>query len=333
MSKPDEQRNRQLAKEQRERARAKRSSTLPSGKYSVKGNPPTRPQKKNDKAKPRHIFQWDKMGGDFKLIIEICAAVAIAAALADTIVLAKSVSSPFVPLITYIFAVALCLPFGLYFHTLWGRNRTRQRAVWVTYSVVALLGLLLSGVWEYGLLRPAPTETDVSGYLIPANDPTPPIPSQCNRMGQTVPPDAIALYLGTSMAWSSGEGIRVITIAGKDVLTIYRSQEGIYLDAAVVGANGLYIAKIEKNKFLRNPKTSWYQNRPDRSTLEIHDDQDRVVLYVRYLNPTAIKVRGIFYHPNGRPLIIEEDKMRTPGGMVLSRFCAGEIREGAFSFD
>jgi hypothetical protein len=165
-------------------------------------------------------------------------------------------------------------------------------------------------------IRSHAPKTDVSGLLVPANDPY--LQDECSAK---ISLGALRIYLGNStISTTSGSSPfpapnspYPVILSGNErlprpILTIEKSNEGyLYLTADIRGADGRFIAKIERNKFLRNPHTTWYQKTPDRSSLAIYDDMNEEVLYVRYMNPTAIRVRGRFNYP-GRLTMVITDK-------------------------
>ncbi len=174
-------------------------------------------------------------------------------------------------------------------------------------------------------------ETNESGYLVPASD-----PNRDDKCATRVPAEAFRAYLGDSTIWTkSGKSTLPVPnspypviVAGNagnmPLLSIEKSTEGyLYLAAQIIAADGRFMAKIDRNEFKRNPHTTWYQKRPDRSTLAIYDDHDREVLYVRYMNSHAIKIRGIFTYPNQqRTLMITDTEILGPGGATIQGMCA-----------
>ena len=91
------------------------------------------------------------------------------------------------------------------------------------------------------------------------------------------------------------------------------------------------VATIENNEFRINPNNYFYIERPDRHTLIVRDQQNRECLNVRFLNPAAIKVLGVFEFPTAKipAIVIDKEKVLSIEGTVLRDMCMGE-GEGAF---
>jgi hypothetical protein len=75
-----------------------------------------------------------------------------------------------------------------------------------------------------------PIETDSEIYLVPGNKPTPDAP--CDRDSLTAPPKgAVAFLVGSNEFWSSLAGeSRVITLDGKPVVSMKKSDRGLLFD-------------------------------------------------------------------------------------------------------
>lgn len=85
------------------------------------------------------------------------------------------------------------------------------------------------------------------------------------------------------------------------------------------------LAASETTDLISAEKVSTLQRkRGDLSTIIIHDESGRELLYVRYLNPTAVRVRGIFTCPKPRltTTIVTNETVETPRGM--SRLILGK---------
>lgn len=146
--------------------------------------------------------------------------------------------------------------------------------------------------------NPLKTETETEGYLIPANDPNP--PNSCNSV---IPKDALVMYFGDSVAYTSQKSYPIIILDGQDVFSIYQTQEGLSVNYTMRSQDGRIIAKIEGNKFVVNRNNILNRERPDKHTLIVNDEFGKKVLYVRFLNESSVKILGIFYRPSSlKPL-------------------------------
>ena len=148
------------------------------------------------------------------------------------------------------------------------------------------------------------SETEIHGALFPANDPSPRPPQNCS------PPlnkDTLLFYFGNSLAWAEGFPRTVLRIKNDDIVTINKGSSGIQISAKIFSEDFRIIAKIVDNEFFLNPNNSFRRERPDRHTLVVYDQKDRMALYVRYLNSFAVKLLGAFYSQGMPPVVIREE--------------------------
>jgi hypothetical protein len=192
----------------------------------------------------------------------------------------------------------------------------------ITNTAIAILILLW--VPRMGdLIRATQTqESETQGYLIPANDSNPPNPCE-----ESIPDDAILIYLGNSLAYVEGESSDIFTLAWESVLSFRRTPKGISINAILRSKDGRGIVIIENNEFIINRNNFWYKKRPDKHTLEVYDEYNQRVFYIRYLNEDAIKIIGVFYakDPSIPPIKIEEDKQFF-ASFQTSAGCIGTLR-------
>ncbi|HEY0375986.1 MAG TPA: hypothetical protein VGC87_03430 [Pyrinomonadaceae bacterium] len=174
-------------------------------------------------------------------------------------------------------------------------------------------------------------EPVLRGLLIPANDPTPPNP--CLGAPFEISPKAVFIFFGNSAAFTDRLRITAIRFVGKDLISLSRTPDGLNVSAQVFSEDGRIIAEIEDNEFHVNPNNYFKVKRPDESTLIVYDQQNNPVLNVRYLNPSAIKILGVFHSPNREPVVIEEEKLILPGMGGVYRSCMGYFSEAAIWLD
>ena len=152
----------------------------------------------------------------------------------------------------------------------------------------------------------APNEAftgEAADVLHTANDPIPSI--VCN----TAPPDAIYVLLGPTVIFHAPTEASMTLISRRDgpVLTAERTRDGLAIDSRVYNTDGTLIGTIEKNSFRPLASGNAYSRRGDSSTLGIYDERGDELLYVRYLNLHAIRVRGTFM--GSTRIIISENKV------------------------
>jgi hypothetical protein len=162
-------------------------------------------------------------------------------------------------------------------------------AIFITYSV-----------------KTAKELASLHGYLVPSNDPSP--PSQCLKDATQ-----FRIYIGSNIAYKFGNfPLPILSIDQKPMITLDKNDAG---EAAVTvnifDQRGAIVAEIVKNEFTINRNNFFKIIRKDRSDLTVINQQNEEVLNVRYLNPSAIKFRGVFYHPRlPSPVIITDESYR-----------------------
>jgi len=95
----------------------------------------------------------------------------------------------------------------------------------------------------------------------------------------------------------------------------------VELNADIFSANGTLIARIENGEFhLTEGQFAYPKRSEDRSTLAVYDLAGEEVLWVRWINPAVIDIRGTFSCPRHSPLLITSARMTFPTPK-LSRSC------------
>jgi len=176
-------------------------------------------------------------------------------------------------------------------------------------------------------------ESQMEGLLQPAADPDP--PSRC-----TAPPGMTKVFLGSDVGSFNASPFDAV-ILGSPVLTINIVEGGLSVDATVTGSDGRVIVQIVRNRFSVNRNNYLRREIPDKSTLVVTDQYGNQALYVRYLNPHAIRVLGIFREPptSGAPdtwvMTVTDDKTTMSGrNMSKVTFCCNcaTAAHGIYSF-
>jgi hypothetical protein len=193
--------------------------------------------------------------------------------------------------------------------------------------VTGLVALIIGIATLYVLPAMEPSETETHGWIVPANDPSPPNP--CEGWARfPIPPKAIVVYLGSNSGWTTS-GQTILQVHGRSLISYERNNKGeITFSGDIFDETGNLVAHIERGEFhLVQSAMSYDKRSEDRSTLAEYDRQGHEVLYLRFLNPRAILVRGIFRAPGlSQPLVIDNDKMILPIGAISTRSCFGSAR-------
>jgi hypothetical protein len=182
----------------------------------------------------------------------------------------------------------------------------------------------------YQLVGPnLPEETDREVYLMPGNKPSP-FSACAGGAGSSQPPDgSIAFFVGSNEFWSTHDGeYDVITIDGMPLVTMKKSDGGLLFSVDVFNAEKKIVAKIRNNKSILIPKNYSYKDRStDRSTLTLHDDYDKEILYVEYLNKSAVLLKGVFTGPGGTTIAVDANQIATSQGSTME-YCSMDAPRG-----
>ena len=103
------------------------------------------------------------------------------------------------------------------------------------------------------------------------------------------------------------------------LLSITRDARGLSVSAKIYDKEGVKLAYVDDNH--PHAVGNVCARRPDVSTFVVEDFHGNELLFVRYLNPLAIEVRGIFAYP-GHPWIqISKTTLKSSIGPRMSDSC------------
>lgn len=198
---------------------------------------------------------------------------------------------------------------------IWGDQKRTQRVRLRTACGLLCVAVVGLGVfWTYKA-RDEPDKL-LRGLLVPAYEPSPANPCRY------APDSAFFLYYGNSVTWTVNTGVtlNVIKFAGENVLSFERTPSGIVVNAIIRDEKGDEVATIKKNVFRARYGSEYDATSQDAHSILVLNSKDQVVLYVRYLNPQAVKVLGIFRRPNRPPITVNEDGITGYG--TIRNMCA-----------
>lgn len=184
---------------------------------------------------------------------------------------------------------------------------------WGAVSAVICVG---AGI-AYWFVGPATVpEIEVVGTLQPGNDPTP--INGCDGMqplgtypigNQYSDPNWVKILIGNNAIAASGmRKIIALQIGRCDVLSFERKPEGISVDADLYNASGRLVARIANNRIDVLTGNNVRLTRGDLSTLLLKDEGGDELLYVRFMNPATVKVRGMFGCPGHLPIRVKDNE-------------------------
>jgi hypothetical protein len=188
---------------------------------------------------------------------------------------------------------------------------------WVLAALLAILSASLGGYGFWLHLQP-PTPT---GPLQPANDPSP----ENNCPDKPGLRDLLVAF-GTDRVVAQGDGpVTPITVADCPALSLKRGKGGLMVNASFYDWNNDIAFRIEDNVYEPFAPLQLYSWRPDPSTLIVLDRFEKEVLYVRYLNPHAVRIRGRFLCGEAPQAVIQDNQILV-GGVRMNGVFIGQRR-------
>ena len=178
-------------------------------------------------------------------------------------------------------------------------------SAWIAGGLVALIGTSLTayGIW-LATRPPAPM-----GALLPANEPTP--RAGCvERMGSA----DLVMAFGDNRAVGTGPGpFAPIKVGDCTVMTLRRVGQGLMIRAFFYDWNNDVAFAVNDNIYEPTMPLALRTFRPDPHTFVILDRFDKEVLYLRYLNPNAVRIRGRFLCGEAPQAVIRDDAILVGG--------------------
>jgi hypothetical protein len=162
-----------------------------------------------------------------------------------------------------------------------------------------------------------PEETEYHGWLVPANDPTP--PNKCIKQKTNQANTLLMLFGGTGVFMNGDQRFEVLNIGGHDTIDVQKSHFGLLVNVDLLDAYGNLAMRIEDNEFHVIPGQTSFSKRPDRSTLLVNGKNGDELFWVRYLNPQTVQIRGVFHKVGDEtPILVTNDKVtigKAPTGL------------------
>lgn len=160
--------------------------------------------------------------------------------------------------------------------------------------------------------------------LLPGNKPMPTMPVGCEA-----PLDAIAVFFGSNVSWSTGSSFTPLRMGGVEMIAVEKEQQkqGLLITVLrVFDDQGNIIARIDPDGFWTAP--SVFKKKLNRSTLIVNDRKDEEVLKIEFINQRAIKIEGVFRDQRGVVVRITPDKLVLPRNNTYMSSCIGNFKTG-----
>ncbi len=221
--------------------------------------------------------------------------------------------------------IALLVSFLVFLFAL----RSFSAAVIVGFGAIFFGSVVLLGFW----FRPDLIEIDLTKYegvLQPADDATPTIPNGCG-----VPDKALIIFFGSNVSINTVFPHIVLEMMKEPMLVLDKdANENLKISLLkVFDDRDEIIARIDEDGFW--VQSTLRKKRPDKSTLVVYDHSDVEVLRLRYLNPRAVSIQGVFRHPQAKPVIVNISKdalTQLPMRLRMKANCISNM-EADVSFD
>jgi len=211
---------------------------------------------------------------------------------------------------------------GLYLHDL---LPSYQAGAWLCLGLAWFVGFLYAKQLAQNLACPA---IEYRGKLV-ASALASPLNNPCLELRGPFAPDSVFLFFGSNASYISEHGHwPVVTDSGNVLFTADLDEKGLSVSTQLYDEQGTLQAIVDGNDVDALSQDICVK-RPDLSTLVIYDrstEEER--LYVHYLNPHAVELRGLFRYPNSPPVEITEAIMRM-GSNSVTNTCLNATQAGA----
>ena len=172
---------------------------------------------------------------------------------------------------------------------------------WIAGGVFAAIGVSIAAYGFWLATRP-PVPV---GPLLPARESTP--HAGCF---EKIGPKDLVMAFGTHRAVGTGPGpFHPIRVDDCNVMALRRVGQGLMVKAFFYDWNNDVAFIVNDNVYQPTMPLQLRSFRPDPHTVVVLDRFDKEVLYVRYLNPNAVRIRGRFLCGEQPQAIIHDDRI------------------------
>jgi hypothetical protein len=145
------------------------------------------------------------------------------------------------------------------------------------------------------------------GFLSPGADP---VPKASCRGARAMPKDTVEMLVGGSGLVTAAGKIN-IKIGSCEPFSIAKNANGLAVNANIFDQERKLVANITNNQFHAIVGDNLrVDQKGDLSTLAVYGADGSEWLFVRYMNPTTIRMRGQFFCPNEPPVYVTDDALR-----------------------
>jgi len=167
------------------------------------------------------------------------------------------------------------------------------------FGVAGITLLFLLSCWITYSVRERKSLESLAGRLYPSDDPTPP-----NACVTPISPKSVLLVIGENAVVVDTFPHSVVSVRGKDYLSIDRDADGIIsLSLDIKGPDGRLIVRMNREGFAVNANNYLQMKRPDKSTLQVTDQYGDLVVDAKYSNRQSFILNGsVRLDPRSEPV-------------------------------
>ena len=208
------------------------------------------------------------------------------------------------------FATVLSVAIG---YELTVRNLSMNLVLFIVSMIPVLTGTGYL-VWKHFFTPPEP-----HGPLVVAGEPSPPLACR-EKPG----PDDLVMAFGTNRVIGRGRGpFSPIQATDCSTIKLIERDGGLIVEAFGFDWNNDVAYGIRDNRLDTVFVPGLHARRPDRSSFVLLDRFDQEVVYVRYLNRNAVRIRGRFLCGEN-PQVVIRDEHTLVGGLRIGGAMFGQ---------
>jgi hypothetical protein len=189
--------------------------------------------------------------------------------------------------------------------------------VW-QWSISGLLAIIsLACLFWVHMVQEQHELESLQGWLLPANDPDPQ-PDICS--GPFTPHQVLKIHLGKFEVFASVFPYTVLAVNKQKAIIINRDENGrIAVSMEIRDKDSKIVVLFENGHFTVNENNFLKRGteRPDRSTLIVHDQWNNEVLNARYRNKNYLDISALLQYPGAKPVSIPRN--------VNADVCLGDV--------
>lgn len=196
---------------------------------------------------------------------------------------------------------------------------------WVLGCILGIQAAMGGGYLTWLYFQPPPP----TGPLIAAGEPSP--PPGCNQLPapDDLMPDNLMMVFGTDRVIGKGPGpFMPLVVDDCVVLKLARRGGGLMVQAFGYDWSNDIAFRVQDNVYEPAQLLQIRAFRPDPSTFVLLDRFDKEVLYVRYLNRGAVRIRGRFLCGEQPQAVIHDDVIWVGGVRIGGAFLGQRPTKG-----